>query len=88
MQVGVAFPPERRRVSRQLLTDMNVTQLQVLVNDLHTLIEGDYLLHTSSHLFVFFRWIEYLSAMLDLEGRGAQERGGGDLWIYSTRLEI
>ncbi|KAF4527777.1 hypothetical protein B566_EDAN015833 [Ephemera danica] len=38
--VGVVFPPERRRVSRQLLTDMNVTQLQVLVNDLHTLIEG------------------------------------------------
>ncbi|XP_059479858.1 schwannomin-interacting protein 1 [Neocloeon triangulifer] len=39
-KVGVNFPPERRRVSRQLLTDLNVTQLQVLVNDLHTLIEG------------------------------------------------
>ncbi|CAB3363235.1 Hypothetical predicted protein [Cloeon dipterum] len=39
-KIGVNFPPERRRVSRQLLTDLNVTQLQVLVNDLHTLIES------------------------------------------------
>ncbi|BES89114.1 Schwannomin-interacting protein 1 [Nesidiocoris tenuis] len=39
-KVGVHFPPERRRVSRQMLTDMNVAQLQVLVNDLHTQIEN------------------------------------------------
>uniref|UniRef100_A0A0K8SIC1 Schwannomin interacting protein 1 C-terminal domain-containing protein n=3 Tax=Lygus hesperus TaxID=30085 RepID=A0A0K8SIC1_LYGHE len=38
-KVGVHFPPERRRVSRQMLTDMNVAQLQVIVNDLHTQIE-------------------------------------------------
>jgi hypothetical protein len=36
----VHFPPERRRVSRQLLTDLNVTQLQVVANDLHSLIES------------------------------------------------
>jgi len=40
LKVGVSLPPERRRVSRQLLTEMNVAQLQVIVNDLHTHIEG------------------------------------------------
>ncbi|CAG7785464.1 unnamed protein product [Allacma fusca] len=39
LKVGVTLPPERRRVSRQLLTEMNVAQLQVIVNDLHTHIE-------------------------------------------------
>ncbi|RZF38558.1 hypothetical protein LSTR_LSTR006153 [Laodelphax striatellus] len=37
--VGVHFPEERRRLSRQMLTDMNLAQLQVIVNDLHTQIE-------------------------------------------------
>ncbi|XP_072936774.1 uncharacterized protein Schip1 [Epargyreus clarus] len=31
--------PDRRRVSRQLLTDMNIAQLQVIVNELHSQIE-------------------------------------------------
>uniref|UniRef100_A0A8D9DMY5 Schwannomin-interacting protein 1 n=1 Tax=Cacopsylla melanoneura TaxID=428564 RepID=A0A8D9DMY5_9HEMI len=38
-KVGITFPKDRRRLSRQLLTDMNVAQLQVIVNDLHTQIE-------------------------------------------------
>lgn len=38
-KVGIPFPKERRRVSRQILTEMNVAQLQVIVNDLHTQIE-------------------------------------------------
>uniref|UniRef100_A0A1B6CT13 Schwannomin interacting protein 1 C-terminal domain-containing protein n=1 Tax=Clastoptera arizonana TaxID=38151 RepID=A0A1B6CT13_9HEMI len=38
-KVGVKFPQDRRRVSRQMLTDMNVAQLQVIVNDLHSQIE-------------------------------------------------
>lgn len=38
-KVGIPFPEDRRRVSRQLLTEMNVAQLQVIVNDLHTQIE-------------------------------------------------
>ncbi|PSN35611.1 hypothetical protein C0J52_24479 [Blattella germanica] len=39
MEVGIPFPEDRRRVSRQILTEMNVAQLQVIVNDLHTQIE-------------------------------------------------
>lgn len=38
-KVGVSFPEDRRRLSRQILTEMNVAQLQVIVNDLHTQIE-------------------------------------------------
>lgn len=38
-KVGIKFPEDRRRLSRQMLTDMNVAQLQVIVNDLHTQIE-------------------------------------------------
>ncbi|XP_031343872.1 uncharacterized protein PF11_0213 isoform X2 [Photinus pyralis] len=38
-KVGIPFPEERRRLSRQILTEMNVAQLQVIVNDLHTQIE-------------------------------------------------
>ncbi|XP_060516873.1 schwannomin-interacting protein 1 homolog [Cylas formicarius] len=38
-KVGIPFPEEKRRLSRQLLTEMNVAQLQVIVNDLHTQIE-------------------------------------------------
>jgi len=37
--VGVPFPEERRRLSRQLLTEMNIAQLQVIINDLHSQIE-------------------------------------------------
>lgn len=37
--MGVKLAPEKRRVSRQLLTDMNIAQLQVIVNDLHSHIE-------------------------------------------------
>ncbi|CAH0725941.1 unnamed protein product, partial [Brenthis ino] len=32
--------PDRRRVSRHLLTDMNIAQLQVIVNELHSQIEA------------------------------------------------
>lgn len=35
----MVLAPEKRRVSRQILTDMNVAQLQVIVNDLHGHIE-------------------------------------------------
>nr|CAD7405993.1 unnamed protein product [Timema cristinae] len=38
-KVGIPFPDDRRRVSRQILTEMNLAQLQVIVNDLHTQIE-------------------------------------------------
>lgn len=38
-KVGVLLAPEKRRVSRQILTDMNIAQLQVIVNDLHSHIE-------------------------------------------------
>ncbi|XP_055379282.1 schwannomin-interacting protein 1 [Condylostylus longicornis] len=38
-KVGVNFPIEKRRVSRQMCTDMNIAQLQIIVNDLHTQIE-------------------------------------------------
>lgn len=38
--VGLPFPDNRHRLSRQILTDMNVAQLQVIVNDLHTQIEN------------------------------------------------
>lgn len=38
-KVGFDFPAEKRRVSRQMLTDMNVAQLQIIVNDFHSQIE-------------------------------------------------
>lgn len=38
-KVGIAFPEEKRRVSRLMLTDMNIAQLQVIVNEFHTQIE-------------------------------------------------
>ncbi|XP_055850962.1 probable serine/threonine-protein kinase DDB_G0282963 [Episyrphus balteatus] len=46
-KVGVIMAPEKRRVSRQMLTDMNIAQLQIIVNDLHTQIEdlNDSLVH-------------------------------------------
>lgn len=39
-KVGYNFPAGKRRVSRQMLTDMNVAQLQIIVNDFHTQIES------------------------------------------------
>lgn len=38
-KVGITMEPEKRRVSRQMLTEMNVAQLQIIVNELHTQIE-------------------------------------------------
>lgn len=39
-KVGIQMSSEKRRVSRQMLTDMNIAQLQIIVNDLHTHIEN------------------------------------------------
>lgn len=39
-KMGMSFPDNKRRLSRQMLTDMNIAQLQVIVNHLHTQIEG------------------------------------------------
>ncbi|XP_069354249.1 schwannomin-interacting protein 1 homolog isoform X3 [Maniola hyperantus] len=39
-KANAPLAPDRRRVSRQLLTDMNIAQLQVIVNELHSQIEG------------------------------------------------
>lgn len=39
-QLGIPFPWDCRRLSRQILTELNIAQLQVIVNDLHTQIEG------------------------------------------------
>ncbi|CAK1550015.1 unnamed protein product [Leptosia nina] len=39
-KANVPLAPDRRRVSRQILTDMNIAQLQVIVNELHSQIEG------------------------------------------------
>ncbi|KAI8428015.1 hypothetical protein MSG28_002312 [Choristoneura fumiferana] len=39
-KANAPLAPDRRRVSRQLLTDMNVAQLQVIVNELHSQIEA------------------------------------------------
>lgn len=38
--VGIQFPDGRHKVSRHALSEMNVAQLQVIVNDLHTQIEN------------------------------------------------
>ncbi|XP_076334134.1 uncharacterized protein LOC143238084 isoform X2 [Tachypleus tridentatus] len=38
--VGFPLPDGRHRLSRQILTDMNIGQLQVIVNDIHTQIES------------------------------------------------
>lgn len=51
-QIGVPFPDSKRRISRQILTDMNVAQLQVIVNDLHTQIESEYQSLFSCGMFV------------------------------------
>nr|CAI5830704.1 unnamed protein product [Callosobruchus analis] len=38
-KIGIPFPEDKRRLSRQILTEMNIAQLQVIVNDLHSQIE-------------------------------------------------
>ncbi|XP_013785170.1 schwannomin-interacting protein 1-like, partial [Limulus polyphemus] len=38
--IGIILPDGCHRLSRQILTDMNLAQLQVIVNDLHTQIEN------------------------------------------------
>ncbi|CAO1346737.1 unnamed protein product [Diamesa hyperborea] len=38
-KVGMKIPEDKRRMSRQMLTVMNVAQLQIIVNELHTYIE-------------------------------------------------
>lgn len=41
-KLGIHLPRDCRRLSRKILTALNVPQLQVIVNDLHTQIEGMY----------------------------------------------
>jgi hypothetical protein len=38
-KVGVQVPPSKRRLSRQMLTNMNIAQLQIIINDFHSFIE-------------------------------------------------
>jgi Schwannomin-interacting protein 1 len=38
-KVGVNVPPSKRRLSRQMLTNMNIAQLQIIINDFHSFIE-------------------------------------------------
>lgn len=39
-KVGYNLTMDKRRLSRQILTDMNLTQLQIIVNDFHSQIES------------------------------------------------
>lgn len=66
-KVGIPFPEDRRRLSRQILTEMNVAQLQVIVNDLHTQIE---ILNESLVKFLMARddlHMEQDSMLVDIE---------------------
>ncbi|CAH1993247.1 unnamed protein product [Acanthoscelides obtectus] len=38
-KIGVSLPGGKRRLSRQILTEMNVAQLQVIANELHSEVE-------------------------------------------------
>lgn len=38
-KVGMKVPSTKRRLSRQLLTNMNIAQLQIIINEFHTFIE-------------------------------------------------
>jgi Schwannomin-interacting protein 1 len=38
-KVGMKISPTKRRLSRQLLTNMNIAQLQIIINEFHTFIE-------------------------------------------------
>lgn len=39
VKVGLNMPNTKRRLSRQLLTSMNIAQLQIIINEFHTFIE-------------------------------------------------
>lgn len=39
-KVGYSLTMDKRRLSRQILTDMNLTQLQIIVNEFHSQIES------------------------------------------------
>lgn len=38
-KVGMKVPPTKRRLSRQMLTNMNIAQLQIIINEFHSFIE-------------------------------------------------
>lgn len=38
-KVGTKIPPSKRRLSRQVLTHMNIAQLQIIINEFHSFIE-------------------------------------------------
>lgn len=38
-KVGMQVAPSKRRLSRQMLTNMNIAQLQIIINEFHTYIE-------------------------------------------------
>lgn len=38
-KIGVDIPTSKRRLSRQMLTNMNIAQLQIIINDFHSFIE-------------------------------------------------
>ncbi|CAH1102983.1 unnamed protein product [Psylliodes chrysocephalus] len=88
-KVGIPFPEDKRRLSRQILTDMNVAQLQVIVNDLHTQIEG---LNESLVKFLMARddlHMEQDSMLVDIEDLtrylGAKEQVLKDQNLAPTR---
>ncbi len=67
--MGIPFPWDCRRLSRQILTELNIAQLQVIVNDLHTQIEGSDLtqggyMTKSIHLDIFAGLNEELVQLL------------------------
>lgn len=39
-KIGYNLAFDKRRLSRQILTDMNLTQLQIIVNEFHSQIES------------------------------------------------
>ncbi|KAL7648583.1 UNVERIFIED_CONTAM: hypothetical protein RMT77_000489 [Armadillidium vulgare] len=91
-KIGFPFPAGKRRMSRQLLTDMNVAQLQVIVNDLHTQIENlnedlVQLLLTRDDLHM-----EQDSMLVDIEDLtkhlGAKQRPNATLCTSSTNYAI
>jgi hypothetical protein len=38
-KVGMKVPLSKRRLSRQMLTNMNIAQLQIIINEFHSFIE-------------------------------------------------
>lgn len=39
-KVGMKVPHTKRRLSRQMLTNMNIAQLQIIINEFHSFIES------------------------------------------------